>query len=160
VLSSIIAGNTTTGIGPDVYKNSGTTVSLGHNLIGDGTSSGLTAATGDQIGTGVSPINAQLGALSNNGGSTQTLAITPPVPAYQKGDCSGNNTVTPNAPAVTTDQRGQNRKVSCDVGAFEYNPSPTPTPTTTPVPIKPDTIGIYRNGRSSCATGIPLVTLM
>ncbi len=121
-LLSTIVSNNTGNAGPGDTDGSLTT--LGHNLV-QTPGTVIFNGTGDQ--TGVDPL---LGPLANNGNPTQTLAIPVNSPAYQHGNCSGNVTVTPNAPAVTTDQRGQSRKVMCDVGAFEetfiFNPNPLP----------------------------------
>ncbi|MHB8628873.1 MAG: beta strand repeat-containing protein, partial [Aggregatilineales bacterium] len=129
LLSDIIASNTATVADPNLDIVSGTFSSLGHNFIGDGTGASGFAGT-DQVGSSASPLNPQLGALAANSGSTQTLALPVDSLAYQTGDCSGNNTVTPHAPSVTTDQRGVSRKVvgvGCDVGAFEETFTFTPT---------------------------------
>ena len=60
----------------------------------------------------------QLGPLADNGGDTQTMAITADSPAYNAGDSPGYFF---NCPA--TDQRGYARPqgASCDVGAFEVD---------------------------------------
>ena len=52
-----------------------------------------------------------LGALANNGGPTQTMALLPSSPAINAGDST-------RAPA--TDQRGLTRFGNTDIGAFEY----------------------------------------
>ncbi|MHB8625625.1 MAG: choice-of-anchor Q domain-containing protein [Aggregatilineales bacterium] len=122
-LLSTIVSNNTGSAGPG--DTAGTLTTLGHNLV-QTPGTVIFNGTGDQ--TGVDPL---LGPLANNGGPTQTLSIPVNSPAYQHGDCSGNTTVTPNAPAVTTDQRGQGRKGTCDVGAFEQTNLPTNTPTNT-----------------------------
>ncbi|MHB8751742.1 MAG: choice-of-anchor Q domain-containing protein, partial [Aggregatilineales bacterium] len=139
LLSTIVAGNTASNgaVDPDI---AGSINSLGHNLIGDGTgSSGVTNGVNhDQVGTSASPLNPNLRALANNGGVTQTMAITSSSLAYQAGDCTGNTSVVPNAPAVSADQRGYvPRKTPCDVGAYEFGavaPSNTPTNTLTNTP--------------------------
>ncbi|MBL8208070.1 MAG: hypothetical protein JNM09_27805, partial [Blastocatellia bacterium] len=72
VRNTIIAGNTATTQGPDVY---GPLTSQGFNLIGNNANATINAADGDQIGTSASPINPQLAPLANNGGPTQTHAL-------------------------------------------------------------------------------------
>ncbi len=163
--SNIVAGNTAIS-GPDIYNDptgGGTVTSLGHNLVGDGTGSGLTNGTnGDQVGTAANPINPQLAALASNGGTTQTMAILFGSTAIAKGDCNLPNP----AASVSTDQRGVGRKTPCDVGAFEsvglssppptntltptqtFTPTntPTPSPTNTPLPPHIDSIGVFRSG--------------
>jgi CSLREA domain-containing protein len=128
VRNCISAGNTGNhGGGTDV---DGTLTSGGYNLIGIGDGSiGLTG-TGDQVGTAVSPLNAKLGPLANNGGLTQTMALLIGSPAIDKGKSFG--------PTPDTDQRGLPRPVNdpaiqnasggdgSDIGAFEVQ---TLTPT-------------------------------
>jgi hypothetical protein len=104
--NTIIAGNMTSywpGSG-DVCGDLG---SLGHNLIGDGSGYGFDA-------TDILNVDPKLGALQNNGGPTQTMALLPGSPAIDAGD----NT---NAPAF--DQRGPGfaRIVNgvIDIGAYE-----------------------------------------
>ena len=106
------------GTGPDV---SGDFASGGHNLIGDGTGAGFTdGVSGDVVGTSANPIDPRLGALRNNGGLTQTMALLAGSPAIDRGD---NGLLPP------TDQRGFGfaRKKDgngdsvavVDIGAFE-----------------------------------------
>lgn len=79
----------------------------GHNIDG-GNLCGFTGA-GDQQNT-----NAKLGALANNGGPTDTMALLSGSPAIDRAD---------NSPCPATDQRGVTRPQpnggTCDVGAFE-----------------------------------------
>ncbi|HEX6190396.1 MAG TPA: Ig-like domain-containing protein, partial [Pyrinomonadaceae bacterium] len=101
------------------------------NLIGDGTGmTGIThGANGNQVGTGVSPINALLGALADNGGLTFTHALLTGSPAIE----AGSNTNASNE-GLTTDQRGTgfpriadsadaDTTATVDIGAFELHPS-------------------------------------
>ncbi len=111
--NTIIAGNTAT-TSPDVY---GTIFSSqGNNLIGktDG-SSGWVAS--DLTGTIAAPLNPQLGALANNGGPTQTMALLAGSPAIN----GGSNTLATSA-GLTTDQRGATRinNGTVDIGAYEF----------------------------------------
>ncbi len=73
------------------------------------------AATGDLTNT--DPL---LGALADNGGSTQTYALQSGSPAIDAGNTTCN---------VTTDQRGEARPsgANCDIGAFERLPLSCPT---------------------------------
>jgi predicted outer membrane repeat protein len=101
----------------------GSVVSLGYNVIGDGTgSSGLANwVNGDQVGTGTKPLAAHLGALEDNGGPTPTCAELFGSPALGKGDPSL---------AGSTDQRGQPRPAQgVDVGAFQHQGAATLTVT-------------------------------
>ncbi|MDR4488210.1 MAG: choice-of-anchor Q domain-containing protein [Nitrospirales bacterium] len=82
--------------------------SLGNNIDSDGT-----AGLGDPL-DGVNPL---LGALADNGGSTQTHALLGGSPAIDAGTSSG-------APSV--DQRGALRDANVDIGAFEASVITTP----------------------------------
>jgi hypothetical protein len=106
---------------PDV---SGTVASSDHDLIGDGTGSNLTnGSNGDQVGTASSPINPLLGALGNNGGPTQTIALLPGSPSIDAGDSSLIPIDPSTAMPYAFDQRGLgfNRVVggNVDIGAYE-----------------------------------------
>lgn len=109
--NTIIAENNGSG---DAF---GTFVSLGNNLIGAGDLAigFVNNVNGDQVGTGVSPIDPLLGPLVNNGGPTLTHALLPGSPAID----AGNNA---NAPGPF-DQRGPGflRIVNgiVDIGSFE-----------------------------------------
>ncbi len=127
--NTIVAGNNTTSTGPDLNGNF---TSQGSNLIGksDGGSGFTNGVNGDKVGTIASPIDPLLGALSNNGGATQTHALLPGSPAINAGsnanlpadtfDLDGDsNTAEP----LPVDQRGVgfSRVVNgtVDIGAFE-----------------------------------------
>ena len=123
--NTLVAGNLgTTTPGPDDLTGAVASTSSS-NLIGVGTNlSGITnGAQGNQIGTAAAPINARLGPLADNGGSTLTVALLPGSPAIDAGS---------SAPAVaanlTNDQRGigyaRNANggggaLAVDIGAFE-----------------------------------------
>jgi hypothetical protein len=136
--NSIIAGNTdATNVAPDcstVNIGSGTLTSQGYNLVGNNTGCTFAAATGDQVGTGASPINPLLGPVVNNGGATficgpagqmcppnSTQALLAGSPAIDTG-----NPATPGSgePAcAATDERGVTRPAgtACDIGAYEQS---------------------------------------
>src|SRR5205807_7410420 len=63
--------------------------------------------------------NPQLGALSNNGGPTATLALAPGSPAIDDDPAGGCTDAMSNL--LTTDQRGVMRPIgpACDAGSFE-----------------------------------------
>ena len=119
--NTIVAGNTADS---PVFDVSGVFTSSGFNLVGrtDG-STGFNAST-DQSGTNAAPLLAQLGALANNGGPTDTMAPLPDSPAVDAGNAFG----------LTTDQRGVARPVEIaglpnapggdgsDIGAVELTP--------------------------------------
>ena len=100
------------------------------NLVGDGTgSSGVTdGANGNQVGTGVAPIDPLLGALAANGGPTLTHALAFGSPAVDAGD---------DGACLGTDQRGTSRVGNCDVGAYEYVDGTPPDTTITATPSNP-----------------------
>lgn len=103
VHESIVAGNA----GPAGVSNCSSRVtSRGYNLE-DAADCDFTAA-GDLRHT-----KAWLGALSDNGGPTQTMAVGAGSPAIAAGD--------PACPASAVDQRGVSRPqgARCDIGAFE-----------------------------------------
>ncbi|HEY0658620.1 MAG TPA: choice-of-anchor Q domain-containing protein, partial [Pyrinomonadaceae bacterium] len=129
--NTIIAGNTATN-GADAYGSGHT--SLGSNLIGNsaGTLSFNAPASGDRIGTAAAPINAQLGALKNNGGQTDTHELSASSPAIDAGDnCVVTNgcDISPFS-SISSDQRGANYSrptdgngdgtSTIDMGAFEF----------------------------------------
>ena len=126
VFNSVIAGNFDTSnnagggtIHPDC---SGPLTSLGYNLLGrdDGCSGFTNGVNGDKVGTGANPIDALLGPLAANGGTTRTHALLPGSPAIDAG-----NPIVPGgggfAACAATDQRNVGRPVGiqCDMGAYE-----------------------------------------
>lgn len=119
VKNTLIAGNISPN-GPDCWT---TLTSLGYNLLGSNSHcSGLiNGVNGDQVGTGLAPIDPKLGRLGNNGGATLTHALLFGSPAINAGN-PGTPDGTGNHCAIT-DQRGVARSMHlpCDIGAFEYN---------------------------------------
>ncbi|MGQ0801530.1 MAG: choice-of-anchor Q domain-containing protein [Pseudomarimonas sp.] len=124
IRNSIIAGNVGNATQPDVFSISGAGItSSGFNLIGN-RGDAIFGATGDQSGTGASPLNPLLGPLQNNGGSTNTHALLFGSPALDRGNSSGS----------TRDQTGQTRPIdlagitntadAADIGAFEAQTAP------------------------------------
>lgn len=104
-ISNTIVANSTAG------GNCGGTIANGGNNIDDGATCGWGAANGSMSNT-----DPQLGALADNGGRTQTMALLAGSPAIDG--------VTYNAPngCPATDQRGIARPIGlrCDIGAYEY----------------------------------------
>ena len=122
--NTIIAGNfdnspAGSDLKPDV---SGNFTSSGYNLIGDGTGSTGFDAPGDRMGTSKNPIDALLGPLQDNGGSTQTHALLTGSPAIDAGNPDFET-------SPEFDQRGAgfprvldgdgDGTVTVDIGAFE-----------------------------------------
>jgi hypothetical protein len=82
VRNTLIAGNHTDTVGPDVW---GTVTSLAYNLMGNSADSmgwsGL-----DLTGTAANPLDPHLGPLQNNGGPAPTHALLVGSPALRAGD--------------------------------------------------------------------------
>ncbi len=102
--NSIVANNVTEGCflapfgaGPVALN------SLGNNVFSDGTC--FPVGSDQVVG------DAGLGALSDNGGPTQTHALLSGSPAID----AANDALCP-----ATDQRGVARDAACDVGAYEF----------------------------------------
>ena len=90
----------------------------GYNLNDDeGSVCGFTA------GTDILNTDPRLGPLANNGGHTQTMALSPTSPAIDAVPVSSNT-------CPKTDQRGvtrpDNGESSCDIGAYEFGWRPDP----------------------------------
>jgi hypothetical protein len=105
--NSILAYNTS---GGNCY---GTVGSLGYNLSSDTTCS--LNGPGEQKN-----INPNLGALQNNGGPTQTMALPAGSPAMNAGNPSG--CTNSSGVRLTIDQRGVARPTTgaCDMGAYNH----------------------------------------
>ncbi len=129
ILNNTIVAQNTNGTGadppPDDIGGPGT-VSGSFNLIGTGGSAGLANGTnGNQVGVA----NPGLGALADNGGPTETIALLAASPAINTGNTS--LAVAANGDPLSTDQRGTGfaRIVggSVDIGAFEFQLNPVPS---------------------------------
>jgi hypothetical protein len=96
------------------------------NLVGTGGAGGLTNGTnGNQVGVATPG----LGALGDNGGPTETIALLPGSPAIDKG--SNALAVDPaTGQALTTDQRGDGfgriHNGTVDIGAYEFGADAQP----------------------------------
>ena len=121
--NSILAGNHASAAGPDclAFGADNTLVSGGHNLIGTASECMVTGdATGNLTG-----VDARLGVLAENGGSTRTHALLeaddglPASPALDAGDPAPPG--SGGSACAATDQRGVLRPIeaACDIGAFE-----------------------------------------
>ncbi|HEX6458556.1 MAG TPA: choice-of-anchor Q domain-containing protein, partial [Thermoleophilaceae bacterium] len=111
-------------VDPSIELNPGTLTSGGHN-IESATDCGFTAS-GDQQNVA----DPKVGALANNGGQMDTMALLTGSPAIDHADAA-------NCPA--TDEIGTTRPqgAACDVGAFEVIVPPAPPAPPAPTPAKP-----------------------
>ena len=123
--NTILAGNNGPTGSTDISGNG--VLSSGYNLVGDASgTAGIHgfSATGDQVGTSGSPIDAKLLPLSNNGGPTDTHGLRQSSPAIEAGD---NTTAGPGL--SPHDQRGigfprafdrdGDGTATIDIGSFE-----------------------------------------
>ena len=139
VTNSTFSGNSAVTNGGAIYNgsNGSLVMHLINTILANSTSGGdcYSFSSGDIIATntnnlietnGVSPnkcgtpavtTDPNLGALADNGGATQTFAITDTSSAYNAGD---------NATCAATDQRGVTRPqgAHCDIGAYELDITP------------------------------------
>ena len=114
-LKNSIVANNTAPTGPDI---AGAVTSQDYNLVRDITGASISGTTTHNV-TGSDPL---LGALANNGGPAQTMALLSGSPAINAADCT-------TGPAA--DQRGMARPqdVTCDMGAYERGVPATLTAT-------------------------------
>jgi hypothetical protein len=120
--NTIVALNTDPNGEPQIEFEVSVCPASENNLIGVGSSGGLTSGVnGNQVGVA----NPGLGSLANYGGPTQTIALLPGSPAIDAGsDC------IPGVTVPTTDQRGALRGPAgldagsaVDIGAYEDSSS-------------------------------------
>ncbi len=134
LIAATIASNTATNTGGGISLGStpqlqGTIVAnnAGGNCDGVVTDGGTNLQfPGTTCGGSITSADPLLGALADNGGPTQTMALGVGSPAIDAN--------TESCPPPAIDQRGVARPqgAACDIGAFELQPSgPTPTPTVT-----------------------------
>jgi hypothetical protein len=137
---NVIVAQNTAPTAPDVQQ-SGTINSQGGNLIGsnDGAGAfiaGTPSVNGDFVGTSISPIDARLDLLADNGGPTDTRTLLAGSPALNAGLTSHATNA-----ALTTDQRGPGfvRLIgpSVDSGAVE---ALAYTPTVVAATVNEDTL--------------------
>jgi hypothetical protein len=98
------------------HERGGTLTSAGHNLQDLYQCFTSSPAASDQFGTPPG-----LGPLQDNGGATETMALSDGSAAIDAGepDC-----VDAFGQPLAADQRGEARLSPCDVGAFEFQPPP------------------------------------
>jgi PKD repeat protein len=128
VKNTIVAGNSTGGSGPDCSDDpqfGPFILTEGYNFIGDNSGcdgafpSGTPNANNDLVGTSGSPLDPLLGDLADNGGPTETHALSPGSQAIDHIPQGINGCGTD----VNADQRGVARPqgAGCDIGAFEFD---------------------------------------
>ena len=107
---TLVAGNSASSVGPDV--NGPVAAGSAYNLIWNGTAAmGISnGANHNQVGANTNPTVPWLGLLGSRGGPTQTMALLPGSPALGAGE---------GLAGVTTDQRGDTRPATPDVGAYQ-----------------------------------------
>ncbi len=96
--------------GGQIYNSGGTTAVISYSVVQGGCPVGSTCAN-------IITTNPMLGALANNGGSTQTFALLTGSSAIE----AGNDAVCAAAPVNNQSQNGLTRPqgVHCDIGSFE-----------------------------------------
>jgi YVTN family beta-propeller protein len=134
ITSSTFWGNSAGFGGAGLYNQSGDTLNVGADIVANSTGSDCLAqgaftdlgynldddgscqfnGTGDLSDT---PADLDPSGLQANGGTTQTIALESGSPAI---DAVADPTLCP-----ATDQRGSNRGVPCDMGAYDTDLSPT-----------------------------------
>lgn len=115
IKNTLIAQNTSPSL-PDLYSYG--LISHGHNLVASGVL--LNPAPTDIQGTFDQPIDALLGPLANNGGTTLTMALLPGSPAIDRGGASNVSTVDQRAfPRPVDISSIPNTGDGSDIGAFE-----------------------------------------
>ena len=118
--NSIVAGNTALSASADITTEFTVSINASSSLVGDNNGSALVATSGgadsdgNLIGTSAAPINPLLEALADNGGLTETHALSSISPAVDTGSS-----------ALNFDQRGIERLSGrrVDIGAFELEGS-------------------------------------
>jgi len=137
-----IAGNTAP-VGSGIHNDTSDSATVKNTILANTASTNCGGAdpvtdaggnldTGTTCGFTLSGATANLGALANNGGPTQTRALLAGSQAIDAGT---------GCPPPATDQRGDPRPQgsACDSGAYESSgggstPTPTPTATASPTP--------------------------
>jgi predicted outer membrane repeat protein len=131
VRNSTFSGNSAVTSGGGIYNNG--VLNYANTILANSTSGGdcfTTRAIGENVKNLVEDgscssllfSDPNLGALSDNGGSTQTMALLPGSPALNAGDDFSCEDVFVN----NLDQRGVTRQQgnACDIGAFEVDVAP------------------------------------
>ncbi len=127
--NTIVAQNFAGAVEDDVDGSTNFYAASSYNLIGNTTLGGISdGSQGNQIGTSVSPLHANLAARANNGGDSDTLAPTPGSPALGAGLIANAVDLVTGDP-LPYDQRGVGfpRVVNdlIDIGAFQTQTAST-----------------------------------
>ncbi len=181
VTDSTISGNSATGGGGGIYSYSSVYMAGsildnatggncsgylsrftddGYNLSSDNTC-GFSESTSQPTTTDTTVPNLDLGTLGNNGGPTETVAVTSSSSAAAAAITNPNVTIgttsvdlcsgSYNGANLSQDQRGVSRPAtSCSAGAYQYIPPPPPAPSITS--ISPTT-GSTSGGTTVTITG-------
>jgi hypothetical protein len=151
--NSIVADNQAPELDDDIYSETGT-ISSAFSLIGE-----IEAAHRTEIiaGSDLFGTDPKLAPLADNGGPTETMALSAASPAVNKG-----------ASTLATDQRGLTRPVAypgiaeasapgangADIGAFELQAPPSPAaPAPGPAPESPRPSNHFKLGKVSLNRG-------
>jgi CSLREA domain-containing protein len=117
VYNSIVAGNIR--LQPGIEDNcDGNLNTHAYNRFGIGFQCAITQVSGAYATLNTSEGNYLIGALADNGGPTQTIALLPGSNAV---DGAIQNCLDENSSPILTDQREFRRNIGiCDIGAYEY----------------------------------------
>ncbi|MGI9429135.1 MAG: choice-of-anchor Q domain-containing protein, partial [Bythopirellula sp.] len=126
--NTIIAGNLAAGTAPDMQTGS-VTLNINYSLIGDGDGLNINSGTSNQIGTGLAPIDPQLGPLAHNGGTIWTHAPLPGSLAIDSGDPSILSNPAEfdqrGTPFLRVEDGDPTPGTAIDIGAYEAQAPPT-----------------------------------
>ena len=127
--NTVIAQNLANGIESDVDGSGLIDSTSSFNLLGNTSVSGITdGSQGNQIGSSLSPLDAELGPLTNNGGINKTIAPNTGSPAIAAGLIANAVDPTTSDP-IPFDQRGVGfpRVVNStiDIGAYQTQATAT-----------------------------------
>jgi hypothetical protein len=137
------------GTGAAAIANIGVIISLGNNLIGKTDGGPAVWGGTDLTGTAAAPLDPKLAPLADNGGPTQTMALSADSPAVNAGTAVG---------APSTDQRGYSRVGNVDIGAYEFGGTATQSQTITFGPLAAETYGDADFAIGATTTsGLPVV---
>jgi predicted outer membrane repeat protein len=164
----IVAGNTAmagTGSGSGGHVGPASPPDIGgsvqptssYNFIGWGAGIGISnGVNGNQIGTGIQPINSLLAPLGSYGGTIQTMALLSKSPALGAGTSIAG---------VNSDERGLPRPATPDIGAYQCQPVASfrvTAPATATVgvgfPVSVAALDRYGNSIPSYAGSVTLAT--